>query len=300
MTPKRPLFILACLLFLAGTACTHDLGTSGADEHNRWIDTPQGRLKARVYGDGNQAESPVLVVVLHGDGVKGPRLGYHYAAAQGIAEGFDTVEVPNDRLQEFLKAIRHVQFNGVVAAGLLRPGYTDMDGDRSDGRLGQRTGDNHTREVTEAVVAAVDMLKKEHNAGAVILMGHSGGGTISANILALYPDNADAALLVGCGCDMAAARARYYERTGYSAWKAPTTSLDPMTTAHAMPADKKVRLVVGENDEITAPADISRYADVLKTNGVDVDVVVAPDHGHNSVFFAPVTFNILSELISVF
>jgi pimeloyl-ACP methyl ester carboxylesterase len=253
------------------------------------MDVPQGQLKTKIYGTGSHSENPVLVVALHGDRRKP---NYQYAVAQAIAEGFDKPEISED--------LRHLRFDDVVAAGILRPGYTDKDGDQSDGRMGNRTGDNHTRQVTEAVVAVVNTLKKDFNARAVILMGHSGGATISANILALYPDTADAALLVGCGCDMAAARARYYDRTGNPAWSTPTASLDPMTSAHEVPVGKKVRLVVGENDDITIPEDIRRYADVLAANGVDVEMVVAPDHGHNSVVLAPVMFSYLDELVRAY
>ncbi len=204
MTMKRFSCTLACLLVLAGTACSLDPYARGIGGDIRWMGVPQGQLKTKIYGTGSHSENPVLVVVLHGDGGKGsPRPSYHYAVAQAIAEGFDKPEMSEGLRQSMGPPLR---FDDVVAAGILRPGYTDPDGDRSDGRLGKRTGDNHTRQVTEAVVAAVNTLKKDFNARAVILMGHSGGATIAANILALYPDTADAALLVGCGCDMAAAR----------------------------------------------------------------------------------------------
>ena len=261
----------------------------GIGGDSRWMDVPQGQLKTKIYGIGSHSENPVLVVVLHGDGLsRQPRPSTQYDIAQAIAEGFKS------------EGLRHLRFDDVVAAGILRPGYTDPDGDQSDGRMGTRTGDNHTREVTEAVVAVVNTLKKELNARAVILMGHSGGATISANILALYPDTADAALLVACGCDMAAARARYYDRTGNPAWSTPTASLDPMTSAHEVPVGKKVRLVVGENDDITSPEDIRRYADVLAANGVDVEMVVAPGQGHNRIIVAPQVFSYLDELVRAY
>ncbi len=293
MTMKRFLCTLACLLVLAGTACSRDPYVRGIGGDIRWMDVPQGQLKTKIYGTGSHSENPVLVVVLHGDGGKGPpRPSYQYAVAQAIAEGFDKPEIP--------EGLRHLRFDDVVAAGILRPGYTDKDGDQSDGRLGNRTGDNHTRQVAEAVVAVVNTLKKDFNARAVILMGHSGGATISANILALYPDTADAALLVGCGCDMAVIRARLYNMTGIPEWSTPTPSLDPMTSAHEVPAGKKVRLVVGENDDKVYPEDIRRYADVLAANGVDVEMVVAPGHGHDSILFSPLVFSYLDELVRAY
>ena len=299
MTWKQFLFPIACLLVLAGTACSGDPSVGGSSGNIRWMDVPQGKLKTKIYRSDSHSEKPVLVVVVHGDvgGDRPPRPIFQYAVAQMIAEGFDKPEIP-EKFRESLGP--PLRFDDVVAVGLLRPGYTDKEGDRSDGRLGKRTGDNHTREVTKAVAAAVSTLKKDLNARALILIGHSGGATISANILALYPDTADAALLVGCGCDMAVIRARYYERTGYEAWRTPTDSLDPMTTAQRVPVDKKVRLVIGEKDEIVHPEDIRRYADALAAKDVDVEMVVGPGHGHNSVFFTPLVFNYLDELVRAY
>jgi pimeloyl-ACP methyl ester carboxylesterase len=295
---KRFPCTLACLLVLAGTACSRDPYVRGIGGDIRWMGVPQGQLKTEIYGTGSHSENPVLVVVLHGDGgTAPPRPSYQYAVAQAIAEGFDKPEMPEGLRQSMGPPLR---FDDVVAAGILRPGYTDQDGDQSDGRLGNRTGDNHTRQVTEAVVAVVNTLKKDFNARAVILMGHSGGATISANILALYPDTADAALLVACGCDMAVIRARYYDRTGNPEWSTRTPSLDPMTSAHEVPAGKKVRLVVGENDDIVYPEDIRRYADVLAANGVDVEMVVAPGREHNLIFVAPLVFSYLDELVRAY
>jgi pimeloyl-ACP methyl ester carboxylesterase len=286
---KRFPCTLACLLVLAGTACSRDTYVRSIGGDIRWMDVPQGQLKTKIYGTGSHSENPVLVVVLHGDGLgRLPRPSFQYAIAQAIAEGFES------------EGLRHLRFDDVVAAGILRPGYTDPDGDQSDGRMGTRTGDNHTREVTEAVVAVVNTLKKELNARAVILMGHSGGATISANILALYPDTADAALLVACGCDMKASRARLYEITGNKGFTEPTTSLDPMDYAHLISAEKKVRLVVGENDDRTFPEDMYRYAGVLEANGVDVAVTVVAGRDHNDILVDPQVFSYLDELVRAY
>ena len=80
----------------------------------------------------------------------------------------------------------------------------------------------------------------------------------------------------------------------------PTASLDPMTSAHEVPVGKKVRLVVCEIDYITSPEDIRRYADVLAANGVDVEMVVAPGQGHNSILVDPLVFSYLDELVRAY
>jgi dipeptidyl aminopeptidase/acylaminoacyl peptidase len=58
--------------------------------------------------------------------------------------------------------------------------------------------------------------------------------------------------------------------------------------------------VVGENDDITSPEDIRRYADVLAANGVDVEMVVAPGQGHNSILVDPLVFSYLDELVRAY
>ena len=214
--------------------------------------------------------------------------------AQGITEGFDKVEMP-ERIRRIMGD--PIFFYDLVAVGILRPGYTDRDGDTSDGRLGRRTGDNHTARVTEAVATVVETYKREFKPRAVVLIGHSGGATISSNILALHPEVSDAGLLVACGCDMKASRARLLEITGNKAFAEPTTSLDPMDYANLISAEKKVRLVVGENDDRTFPVDMYRYAGILEANGVDVAVTVVADRGHNDILADPQVFSYLDELI---
>ena len=80
---------------------------------------------------------PVLVVVLHGDllGLRTlPPNTYHYVFAD--------------------EATRRIE--DVVAAAVLRPGYRDHSGERSDGEQGLATGDNYTPEVVDAVAGVVE------------------------------------------------------------------------------------------------------------------------------------------------
>src|SRR4030095_8659169 len=95
---------------------------------------------------------PVLVVVLHGDllGVRAvPRATYHYEFARDAATKIDNL----------------------VVAALLRPGYRDHTGERSDGRQGMTTGDNYTPEVVDAIAGAIDQLKAKFNAARTGLAG---------------------------------------------------------------------------------------------------------------------------------
>src|ERR1700737_478520 len=84
----------------------------------------------------------------------------------------------------------------------LRPGYSDGE-DRSDGMRGETTGDNYTPEVVNAVATAISELKAGYHPRRVVLVGHSGGSAIMANLLGQQASIADAALLVSCPCDLA-------------------------------------------------------------------------------------------------
>ena len=231
----------------------------------QWIDVPEGRLKAQVYPTTPLSGRPTLVIALHDD-LFNPTPSYQYAFAQALTEGFDAPAMP-DRVRARLGT--HPNVANVVAAGLLRPGYTDNVGDRSDGKRGEARGDNYTAEVTDAVATAVRALKRQFMARRVVLAGHSGGATIAAIMLGRHPHLADAALLVGCGCGT-------------------TQSLQPLDVTPRVRPDVTVRLLVGEDDDVTPPDLSRRYANVLAKRGVDAQATVLPGLGHNIMFTQPV------------
>jgi pimeloyl-ACP methyl ester carboxylesterase len=122
-----------------------------------WLDVRNGRIGGRVYITSDLADDPALVVVLHGD-LLPSSYSYHYRFAEAVA----------------------AQASNVVVVGLLRPGYSDERGNRSDGDMLNQTGDNYTAEVAEAVASATKQLKARYRSGATILIGHSGGAAITA------------------------------------------------------------------------------------------------------------------------
>ena len=273
MTRSQTSALVLCGVLL--TACSQPEADSifGRGGTTQWIDVPQGRLKADVYSTTRLSARPVLVVVLHGD-LFNPTPSYQYAFAQALTQGFDAPVMP-DRVRARLG--RHPDVADVVAAGLLRPGYTDNAGDLSDGERGDARGDNFTAEVTGAVATAVRTLKQRYMARRVVLVGHSGGATIAAIVLGRHPEVADAALLVACGCGA-------------------TRSLQPLDFVSGVRRGIIVRLLVGEQDEVT-PAELSqRYAVALQKRGVDARVTVLPGLGHNIMFTQPVFAEIASLL----
>ena len=263
---RAPLGLLVlCSLLIAG--CTPPAADAifGRGGEVQWIDVTEGRLKAQVYSTTPSSARPTLVIVLHGD-VFDPTPSYQYAFAQALTEGFDAPAMP-DRVRARLRT--QPDLHDIVAAGLLRPGYTDNAGDRSDGRRGEARGDNYTAEAVDAVATAARTLARRFMARRVVLVGHSGGATIAAIVLGRHPEVADAALLVACGCGA-------------------TRSLQPLDVARGIRQDVTVRLLVGAEDAVTPAEQSRRYAEVLRQRGLDAQVTVLPGLGHDITFTGPV------------
>ncbi|MGB8064149.1 MAG: hypothetical protein WCF26_19830 [Candidatus Sulfotelmatobacter sp.] len=85
-----------------------------------WLEANGLRIKNAIYRSTKLSNHPVLIVVLHGDllGVKAvPSSTYHYVFARDAA----------------------MKMDDVVIAALLRPGYRDDSGERSQGEQGPVT-----------------------------------------------------------------------------------------------------------------------------------------------------------------
>jgi pimeloyl-ACP methyl ester carboxylesterase len=262
---RRAGLLALCCLLLAGCSTPPADAIFGRGGEVQWIDVSAGRLKAQVYSTPALSAGPALVVFLHGD-IFDPTPSYQYAFAQALTQGFDAPAMP-ERVRARLGAPPGV--NDVVAAGLLRPGYTDNDGDRSDGQRGEARGDNYTAAVVDDVATAVRTLAGGYKARRVVLVGHSGGATIAALVLGRHPDVAHAALLIACGCGA-------------------TQSLQPLDSVRSVRPDVTVRLLVGAEDEVTTADQSQRYAEALRRRGVDAQVTVLRGLGHNITFTQPV------------
>ena len=247
-------------------------GNSAAGE-TVWVTGNGLRLKTRVYRSADAGEHPTLVVVLHGDSpFDAP--SYQYVFARRAAE----------------------QIGGLIAAGVLRPGYTDDTGATSDGSRGEATGDNYTPTVVDAVAEVTRELKAKYAASHVILAGHSGGAAIAGDLIGRAPDVAEGALLVSCPCDVGAFRKHMAKKQMNPLWLAPVESLSPLNLIPSVPQTMHVRIVVGTEDSVT-PVRITReYAAGLRARGVDVRVVEVPGAEHD-IFLEPVVFDQLKSLV---
>src|SRR5665213_902315 len=294
---NRLTVVLLALLVCTLGSCTRKSPPSSDAAYGRggqslWIGVPAGRMKTEVFSSVQVSAHPVLLVILHGD-LPDPTPSYQYAFAQLVTQGVNAPAL-SKTIRARLADWRPIP--DVVAVGILRPGYTDNAGDRADGDMGNAALDNFTPEVVDASAAAVDQLKKRFGARRVVLVGHSGGAAIAADLLGRHPESADATLLVACVCDPDASRARISQTRASPIWKVPTRSLQPLALAPNVRADAVVRLIVGEKDDTALPEYSQRYAETLNKHAVDAQVTIAPSLGHNILLTAPV-LAALGELV---
>lgn len=222
-----------------------------------WLGAPGQHVKAELFASTDAGATPILVIVLHGD-APAAKTTYQYDFAAKAA----------------------AQLHKVIFAALLRPGYTDGDGETSDGKHGDATGDNYTPEVLDQLNAAVGQLKSELRPSGVVLLGHSGGAALSADLIARDPGLADAALLLSCPCDVPAWRQHMKTLYPSPLWDQPVPSVSPMDVVDNISQKTRIWLMVGEKDNVAPPVFTQRYAAALKKHGIDTDVAVLPGRDH--------------------
>jgi len=240
-----------------------------------WLGAPGQHVKAELFAGADARATPILVIVLHGDAPAAkPTYQYDFAAKAAA------------------------QLPGVIFAALLRPGYTDGDGDTSDGKHGDATGDNYTPEVLDELNAAVRQLKSEMHPSSVVLLGHSGGAALSADLIARDPGLANAALLLSCPCDVPAWRQHMKTLYPSPLWDQPVPSVSPMDVVDKISQKTRIWLMVGEKDIVAPPVFTQRYAAALKKHGIDADVRVLPGADHEILLDDAVIAE-LSKVIAV-
>jgi pimeloyl-ACP methyl ester carboxylesterase len=245
-----------------------------SEGHVIWIKIAAGRMKTRVYTSSQLGAHPVLAVFIHGD------------------------LPPRQSMYHIAQVIAHETRN-VVAVGVLRPGYTDAEGDMSSGHMGYAVGDNYTPDVVDAVDAAIRELKARYHAGAVVLIGHSGGGAITADVLGRHPQDVDAALLLACGCDPKEFMVRWTKDHPAFPKNLPNPSLLPLDLAVRVSPRVHVRMVVGSQDDVVRIPASEAYARALEARGVDVKLVVVPGAGHNDVPGTPQALGAMTEVLTM-
>ncbi|MCX8477941.1 MAG: alpha/beta fold hydrolase [Sphingomonas sp.] len=215
---------------------------------------PAAELYARSFGT---ARPVTLLVVLHGD-APATNPGYQYDFAQALA-----ARIPNSR---------------VVA--LLRPGYEDPQGNRSPGERGLTTGDNYTPDRLDAVSDSLRRLRARYPRARLVLIGHSGGAAMAADLAGTRPELVDGLLLAACPCSLPEWRQHMKARLPAAPFDQPVHSLDPLQTVGGAQLDLRAALVVGADDPITPPRFSRAYAEALALRGIATDYRVIPGKGH--------------------
>lgn len=229
-------------------------------------------LHTQSFGTTPARAARTLIVVLHGDAPTAPPSD-QYDAAQRFAAA-----VPDS-----------------VAVAILRPGYTDAAGNRSPGERGQATGDNYTRDRLAAIAADIRVLQRRHPAARTILVGHSGGAAIAANLAGTQAAIADAMLLAGCPCTLDEWRSHMKTLLPSAPFDRPVESFDPLLTAGGVSPGLRAAILVGENDSITPPRFSRDYAEALALRGVATDFRILPGRDHE-IMADPETVEALTRL----
>ncbi|WP_266158290.1 alpha/beta hydrolase family protein [Dyella silvatica] len=218
---------------------------------------PGHRMVGRVYVVGTPLPSAPLIVVLHGDA---PFIhpGYQYQVAGDLARA-----VP-----------------GIRVVALMRPGYADAYGARSDGDRGFASGDNYTASVVKDLAAAILALKQQWGASAVFLLGHSGGAAVAANIAAFNPGLVRHVFLAGCPCDVPAFRWHMAQWQWSPTWLLPVRSLSPLVTLERMDQGTDITAISGADDPVTSPEYAQRYIAKAKARGISASMLTLPNEGH--------------------
>lgn len=226
------------------------------DSSITWVQGGPYRLKAAVYRASSQ-EASTLVVILHGD-APFAKPDYQDRFAASVARTYPSV----------------------VASAILRPGYTDPAGHTSEGVRGETTGDNYNAGNTDALAAAIIALRSQLSADRVVLVGHSGGAALAANILGRHPSLATAALLVSCPCDVTAWRRHMFARTKFAGFQTPVPTVSPIDLVDSLPPAVKIVMLVGAQDDVTPPALTEAYAAKARARGLAVQVEALSGEGH--------------------
>lgn len=241
------------LLLLGGAlaACTPASGPS------MLADTPGTGLYSQSFGNTPAKQVRTLIVVLHGD-APATKPDYHYAFARSAAEA-----VPES-----------------IAVALLRPGYEDPQGHRSPGERGETTGDNYTADRIAAVADTIRHLQRRYGQARTVLVGHSGGAAIAADLAATHPGLVDGIVLVSCPCALPEWRKHMKTVSPTPLWDAPVTSLDPVKLVGGMAPSLRAAVLVGADDK-TTPLRFSRiYAEALSLRGIATDFRIIPGKDH--------------------
>ena len=241
-----------------------------AEDNRTRVSANEECLVIETYGES--AEQTTLIIFIHGDDYRRDPSDYR----------------PSDYM---FRIARTFGTKGVVAVGLIRPGYFDSTRNYSTG-TSHRDKDNYQPDVIETVAAAVKVLKNHHKAENVILAGHSGGSAISGVIIGKFPGLVNAAVLGACPCNVPVWRTM---RRGHNNWP---LSLSPHDFIGGVDKNARVVAITGANDGNTEPVLARDYVASLKANGIDAINIEVPGVGHKGLFRTADFTTAISQLLA--
>jgi len=216
----------------------------------------------------NSIKNPkALVVFIHGDVSSGKASDYF-----------------NKRVYQI-----EPKFNDIVAVTLIRPGYFDSKNNYSSGGGINPRRDSYTKENITTIAKAIKNLKNYYKPNKLILVGHSGGANIVANIIGLYPSLVYGAVIGACPCDVAKWRAM----KGKSSWN---NSLSPINYVNNI-KNTKVILIAGKNDTNVKPKIMIEYQNKLKQYNIDSKLLLLDDVTHSGVARVSEFYDAILDLV---
>ena len=269
-----PFFIQSCLALVSSLClCMAALAQPCAElPIGRAVSDQQGGCLALVPIGATTPSSKTLIVMLHGDG-----------------EG----RLSQNQITRWTTLGRTLQAPDRNVFFMLRPGYQSPAGN-SSGWANPRD-DDYTAQNMERVAGALRTLRESYQSEKLILVGHSGGAATSSIVLGKHPGVADAALLLGCPCDVPPWREhRNAQRGATGSWP---RSLNPLAFVAGIPAGTPVLAVTGAQDDNTLPTFAKRWADAARANSVKARFEEIPELSHSTILQWPHIASSVSELI---
>jgi pimeloyl-ACP methyl ester carboxylesterase len=246
----------------------------GKDTLN-YIKTQNGCLFVKVFKSDSITLKPNLLIVIHGDAPFNPPT-YQYKLSQNISD----------------------QVKNTIIVSVLRPGYKDNDGNKSDGKKGLTTGDNYTLEVISSLTEVIEELKIRFKPSKTIIVGHSGGAAISADIVSLTPNLINKTILVSCPCDVDAFRKSMAEKQSYyKAWRDSTKSISPTNIIKNVNQNNDIILLHGQNDDIVPFEIAENYFKKLKNSKIKVQLIPIANSGHE-IFLTETVLTVLKSILN--
>jgi predicted esterase len=226
----------------------------------QWIETALGQQKSVVVRSSSLRAEPILIIFLHADSPFGDPV-YQYDLVREITE---TAE-------------------NTIAVSILRPGYRDSCGDKSEGNVGHKMGDNYTTEVVESLATMISRIQNQTSPSKTIVMGHSGGAALAALLASRYSDLQDQSILVSCPCILPSWRASMSKLMDNPSWLEPMPGISPIEDVAKLDPSRAVHLWVGDEDKITPPFLSVEYSERARTMGKDVSHTVVSGGDHDMI-----------------